>query len=140
MAQNQTNAVVLSAEEFTVSAEPYYRPLGDEIELFEAAYDQRVPVLLKGPTGCGKTRFVEYMSYRLGHQGGSGKKGRSKKTNSNDSQRPLVTVACHEDLTASDLVGRYLLDTDGTHWIDGPLTRAVKAGAICYLDLSLIHI
>ena len=134
MAQNQTNAVVLSAEEFTVSAEPYYRPLGDEIELFEAAYDQRVPVLLKGPTGCGKTRFVEYMSYRLGHQGGSSKKGRSKKTNSNDSQRPLVTVACHEDLTASDLVGRYLLDTDGTHWIDGPLTRAVKAGAICYLD------
>ena len=134
MAQNQTNAVVLSAEEFTVSAEPYYRPLGDEIELFEAAYDQRVPVLLKGPTGCGKTRFVEYMSYRLGHQGDSSKKGRSKKTNSDNSQRPLVPVAGHEELTASDLVGRYLLDTDGTHWIDGPLTRAVKSGAICYLD------
>mgnify|MGYP001409260012 FL=1 len=134
MAQNQTNAVVLSAEEFTVSTEPYYRPLGDEIELFEVAYEQRIPVLLKGPTGCGKTRFVEYMSYYLGHQSGGSKKGRSKKANSNNSQRPLITVACHEDLTASDLVGRYLLDTDGTHWIDGPLTRAVKAGAICYLD------
>ncbi len=124
--------LVLAAEEFTVREEPYYLPLGDEIELFEAAFRQRIPVLLKGPTGCGKTRFVEYMSYRLGQpvtrisQGGDGP--------GEAGPRPFVTVACHEDLTASDLVGRYLLDTDGTRWIDGPLTRAVKHGAICYLD------
>ena len=124
--------LVLAAEEFTVREEPYYLPLGDEIELFEAAFRQRIPVLLKGPTGCGKTRFVEYMSYRLGQpvtrisQGGDGP--------GETGPRPFVTVACHEDLTASDLVGRYLLDTDGTRWIDGPLTRAVKRGAICYLD------
>ena len=123
--------LVLAAEEFTVREEPYYLPLGDEIDLFEAAFRQRIPVLLKGPTGCGKTRFVEYMSYRLGQpvtrisQGGDGPEA---------GPRPFVTVACHEDLTASDLVGRYLLDTDGTRWIDGPLTRAVKRGAICYLD------
>ena len=123
---------MLAAEEFTVREEPYYLPLGDEIELFEAAFRQRIPVLLKGPTGCGKTRFVEYMSYRLGQpvtrisQGGDG--------SGEAGPRPFVTVACHEDLTASDLVGRYLLDTDGTRWIDGPLTRAVKRGAICYLD------
>ena len=123
---------MLAAEEFTVREEPYYLPLGDEIELFEAAFRQRIPVLLKGPTGCGKTRFVEYMSYRLGQpvtrisQGGDGP--------GETGPRPFVTVACHEDLTASDLVGRYLLDTDGTRWIDGPLTRAVKRGAICYLD------
>ena len=124
--------LVLAAEEFTVREEPYYLPLGDEIELFEAAFRQRIPVLLKGPTGCGKTRFVEYMSYRLGQPvtrisqgGGDGPEA---------GPRPFVTVACHEDLTASDLVGRYLLDTDGTRWIDGPLTRAVKRGAICYLD------
>ncbi len=125
---------MLAAEEFTVREEPYYLPLGDEIELFEAAFRQRIPVLLKGPTGCGKTRFVEYMSYRLGQpvtrisQGGDGD-GPGEA-----GPRPFVTVACHEDLTASDLVGRYLLDTDGTRWIDGPLTRAVKRGAICYLD------
>jgi nitric oxide reductase NorQ protein len=89
-----------------------------------------VPVLLKGPTGCGKTRFVEYMAYKLGRpmtrvaETGREVEGRA----------PLITVACHEDLTASDLVGRYLLDSDGTRWIDGPLTRAVKIGAICYLD------
>ena len=125
--------LVLAAEEFTVREEPYYLPLGDEIELFEAAFEQRIPVLLKGPTGCGKTRFVEYMSWRLGRpvthisQGGEA-------PIDDEGPRPFVTVACHEDLTASDLVGRYLLDTDGTRWIDGPLTRAVKTGAICYLD------
>ncbi|CAI8036843.1 Protein CbbQ [Geodia barretti] len=101
-------------EEFLVRSEPYYRPVSDELELFQAAYEQHIPVLLKGPTGCGKTRFVEYMAWKLG--------------------RPLVTIACHEDLTASDLVGRYLLDAQGTRWIDGPMTRAVKAGAILYLD------
>ena len=127
---------MLAAEEFTVREEPYYLPLGDEIELFEAAFRQRIPVLLKGPTGCGKTRFVEYMSYRLGQpvtrisQGGDGDGPGPGEAG----PRPFVTVACHEDLTASDLVGRYLLDTDGTRWIDGPLTRAVKRGAICYLD------
>jgi len=102
-------------EEYIIKEEPFYLPLGHEVEIFEAAYAKKLPVLLKGPTGCGKTRFVEYMSYRLGSV-------------------PLVTVACHEDLTATDLVGRYLLDGQETRWLDGPLSRAVKAGAICYLD------
>jgi nitric oxide reductase NorQ protein len=99
---------------YVIDREPYYRPVADEIRLFEAAYEARLPMMLKGPTGCGKTRFVEYMAWRLG--------------------KPLVTVACHEDMTASDLVGRFLLDTSGTVWHDGPLTLAVRHGAICYLD------
>jgi nitric oxide reductase NorQ protein len=98
-----------------VLAAPFYLPVGDEVEVFRAAYEQRIPVLLKGPTGCGKTRFVEHMAWEL-------------------SGEPLVTVSCHDDMTASDLVGRYLLSTDGTTWLDGPLTQAVRAGAICYLD------
>ncbi len=114
-------ALIHAVEEYNVEEEPYYLPIGDEIALFETAYAQRIPVLLKGPTGAGKTRFVEHMAWRLGHTRGANRK-------------PLITVACHEDLTASDLVGRYLLDTDGTKWVDGPLTRAVKVGAICYLD------
>ena len=93
---------------------PYYEPQGNEIAIFEAAYRKRLPVMLKGPTGCGKTRFLEHMAYQL--------------------KRPLVTVSCHEDLTSSDLVGRFLLEGAETVWQDGPLTRAVKAGAICYLD------
>jgi len=97
-----------------IQKEPYYLSTGDEIRLFEAAFDARLPVMLKGPTGCGKTRFVEYMSYLL--------------------NRPLITVACHEDLFASDLLGRYLLKKDETVWVDGPLTKAVRTGAICYLD------
>jgi nitric oxide reductase NorQ protein len=96
------------------AAEPWYLPVRDELAVFEAAYAARLPVLLKGPTGCGKTRFVEHMAWRLG--------------------RPLTTVACHEDLTATDLVGRYLLSGEETVWMDGPLTRAVRSGAICYLD------
>lgn len=94
--------------------EPYYLAANNEIGLFEAAYRDRLPVMLKGPTGCGKTRFVEYMAYCL--------------------KRPLITVACHEDLFASDLIGRYILKNDETVWVDGPLTRAVRSGAICYLD------
>jgi nitric oxide reductase NorQ protein len=114
----------MQIEDFRLTSEPYYLPIADEVELFETAYDQHVPVLLKGPTGCGKTRFVEYMSWRLhGHLGNHTEEG-----------VPLITVACHEDLTASDLVGRYLLEGDETRWIDGPITRAVKVGAICYLD------
>lgn len=101
-------------EEYRLSKEPYYLPLGNEVELFEAAYNAHLPVMLKGPTGCGKTRFVEHMSWRL--------------------KRTLVTVACHEDLTASDLVGKYTLRNDETVWQDGPLTTAVKAGGIAYLD------
>ncbi|HEY7173919.1 MAG TPA: CbbQ/NirQ/NorQ/GpvN family protein [Micromonosporaceae bacterium] len=101
---------------------PYYLPTADEIELFTAAYDQRIPVLLKGPTGCGKTRFVEHMAWRI---------ARERKE---PLDMPLVTVACHDDMTASDLVGRYLLSSDGTQWLDGPLTQAVRSGAICYLD------
>ncbi|MBX9812242.1 MAG: CbbQ/NirQ/NorQ/GpvN family protein [Burkholderiales bacterium] len=93
---------------------PYYEPQGNEVAIFEAAYRKRLPVMLKGPTGCGKTRFLEYMAFQL--------------------KRPLVTVSCHEDLTSSDLVGRFLLEGSETVWQDGPLTRAVKAGAICYLD------
>jgi nitric oxide reductase NorQ protein len=94
--------------------QPYYEPQGNEIAVFEAAYKKRLPVMLKGPTGCGKTRFLEFMAFQL--------------------KRPLVTVSCHEDLTSSDLVGRFLLEGAETVWQDGPLTRAVKAGAICYLD------
>ncbi len=99
---------------YLLTQEPYYRPIGDEVTRFRAADDAELPVMLKGPTGCGKTRFVEYMAYCL--------------------QRPLITVACHEDLFASDLIGRFLLQRDETVWHDGPLTRAVRLGAICYLD------
>ena len=122
-------------EEFVIEEEPFYVPASDEVEIFEAAYRQRVPVLLKGPTGTGKTRFVEYMAWRLGQPLSVVKDGSKGGANGNSSAAvPLVTVACHEDLSASDLVGRYLLDANGTRWIDGPLTRAVKAGGICYLD------
>ncbi len=93
---------------------PFYLEIGNEIALFAAAYAARLPVMLKGPTGCGKTRFVEFMAHRLG--------------------RPLITVACHEDLFASDLLGRYLLHQDETVWVDGPLVKAVRTGAVCYLD------
>lgn len=118
-------------EEYVIKDAPYYVPCADEIEIFEAAYRQRVPVLLKGPTGTGKTRFVEYMAWKLGQPLTVVKDGAESHPNG---AVPLVTVACHEDLTASDLVGRYLLDANGTRWIDGPLTRAVKVGGICYLD------
>ena len=123
-------------EEFLVRDEPYYRPIGDEIELFTAAYQQHIPVLLKGPTGCGKTRFVEFMAWQLGRPMATVKdKSRNEQPLKEGEIRvPLITIACHEDLTASDLVGRYLLDANGTRWIDGPMTRAVKNGAILYLD------
>ncbi|MDX1595086.1 MAG: AAA family ATPase, partial [Gammaproteobacteria bacterium] len=104
----------IDTTQYAVAEEPYYAPVGDEVALYEAAYGARMPMMLKGPTGCGKSRFVEYMAWKLG--------------------RPLVTVACNEDMTASDLVGRFLLDADGTHWQDGPLTTAARIGAICYLD------
>lgn len=99
---------------YRVLQEPYYQPLANEVALYEAAYQARLPVMLKGPTGCGKSRFVEYMAWKL--------------------RKPLITVACNEDMTASDLVGRYLLEADGTRWLDGPLTTAARIGAICYLD------
>ena len=121
-------------EEYLIQDEPYYCVVGDEIELFEAAYAQQLPVLLKGPTGCGKTRFIEYMAWRLGQPLTVAKKRGKGEQSGNGSRIPLVTIACHEDLTASDLVGRYLLEVDGTVWMDGPLTKAVKAGGICYLD------
>jgi len=107
-------ARALKTEEYTVDSEPYYEAVGSEVAVYEAAYQNRLPVLLKGPTGCGKTRFMEYMAWRL--------------------QRPLITVSCHDDLTASDLVGRYLINAGETVWVDGPLARAVRIGAICYLD------
>lgn len=112
-AQIAMNAVEHAAQ-YRVAREPYYRPLADEVSLFEAAYSVRMPMMLKGPTGCGKTRFVEFMAWKLG--------------------KPLVTVACNEDMTASDLVGRFLLDATGTRWQDGPLAVAARIGAICYLD------
>jgi nitric oxide reductase NorQ protein len=122
-------------EEYHPHTEPYYVPTGDEIELFEAAFASKIPVLLKGPTGCGKTRFVEYMAWKLGRPLTIVRDTKRAKRDGEPTQAlPLVTVACHEDLTASDLVGRYLLEGESTRWIDGPLTRAVKAGAICYLD------
>ena len=107
----------------SLAEEPYYLPLKDEVQMFEAAYGARLPVLLKGPTGCGKTRFVEHMVWRL-----------YRRAEQNALKTPLVTISCHEDLTATDLVGRYLLKGDETVWQDGPLTRAVRSGAICYLD------
>ena len=119
-------------EEYVVDEEPYYVSVSDEIELFEAAYQSKIPVLLKGPTGCGKTRFIEHMAWRLGRPVTAVKRNRGQ--GSENGAIPLVTIACHEDLTASDLVGRYLLEGEETKWIDGPLTRAVKAGGICYLD------
>lgn len=101
-------------EQYRIRKEPYYRSVGDEVALFEAAHSVRMPMMLKGPTGCGKTRFVESMAYRL--------------------NKPLITVACNEDMTASDLAGRFLLDAQGTRWQDGPLAIAARYGAICYLD------
>lgn len=98
----------------THDALPFYAATGNEISLFERAAEHRLPVLIKGPTGCGKTRFIQHMAARLG--------------------RPLYTVACHDDLSAADLIGRHLIGADGTFWQDGPLTRAVREGAICYLD------
>lgn len=117
-------------------AEPFYLPTGDEIPIFEAAHANRLPVLLKGPTGCGKTRFLEYMTWKL--RGGlvaAGQPARAGEAVERDlDSLSLVTVACHEDLTATDLVGRYLIEKNETVWVDGPLTKAVRAGAICYLD------
>lgn len=107
-------AKTLKADDLLVVKEPYYEPQGDEVALFEAAYRNQIPVLLKGPTGCGKTRFMEHMAWRL--------------------KRPLITVSCHDDLTASDLVGRYLITAGDTVWMDGPLARAVRLGGLCYLD------
>lgn len=101
-------------DQYLINKAPFYQPQADEIALFEAAWAARLPVMVKGPTGCGKSRFVEHMAWRLG--------------------KPLITVACNEDMTASDLVGRYLLDAEGTRWLDGPLTTAARIGAICYLD------
>jgi len=123
-------------EEYHPHVEPYYVAQGDEVELFNAAFESKIPVLLKGPTGCGKTRFVEYMAWKLGRPITIVKdRGKTPTKDAGATEAlPLVTVACHEDLTASDLVGRYLLEGESTRWIDGPLTRAVKVGAICYLD------
>jgi nitric oxide reductase NorQ protein len=104
----------IDADQYLIKEEPYYRQVHNEVEMYQAAYTVRMPVMLKGPTGCGKSRFVEYMAWKL--------------------EKPLITVACNEDMTASDLVGRFLLDINGTKWQDGPLTVAARIGAICYLD------
>ena len=112
--KTEVESTAIDASQFRVTKEPYYRPVGNEIEQYAAAYEVRMPVMVKGPTGCGKSRFVEYMAWKL--------------------NRPLITVACNEDMTASDLIGRFLLDINGTKWQDGPLTIAARIGAICYLD------
>ncbi len=104
----------INTSEYLIHEEPYYLPTADEIEIFNSALSENIPVLLKGPTGCGKTRFMEYMSWFH--------------------KRPLITVSCHDDLTTSDLVGRYLISNDSTIWQDGPLTTAVRNGCFCYLD------
>ena len=101
-------------DKYRIASEPYYLNIKNEADIFEKAYQAKLPVMLKGPTGCGKTRFVQAMAYRLG--------------------RPIITVACHEDLSATDLIGRFLLEGEETVWHDGPLTTAVRHGAICYLD------
>ena len=103
-----------NADAYKIRREPFYQAQGNEAELYEAAYAARLPVMVKGPTGCGKSRFVEYMAWKL--------------------NKPLITVACNEDMTASDLVGRFLLSAQGTEWQDGPLAIAARHGAICYLD------
>ena len=110
----RSNSIVKDNGSAIQSSRPHYVPVGSEERVFKAAYRQRMSILLKGPTGCGKTRFVEAMAHDLG--------------------RPLITVACHDDLTTADLVGRFLLRGGETEWVDGPLTRAVREGAICYLD------
>ena len=107
-------ATILKPEEYYIKEQPFYESVGDEIAIFESAYQNKLPILLKGPTGCGKTRFMEHMAWRL--------------------KLPLITVSCHDDLAASDLVGRFLIKGGETVWIDGPLSSAVRAGAICYLD------
>lgn len=116
MSQTATDAAIKvhDIDKYRIKNEPYYLSVRDEVSIFETAYKAKLPVMLKGPTGCGKTRFVEAMAYKLG--------------------RPLVTVACHEDLSSTDLVGRFLIEGDETIWHDGPLTTAVRHGAICYLD------
>ncbi len=104
----------MDISQYNIEKEPFYKQLSNEVELYQAAYNAKLPVMVKGPTGCGKSRFVEYMAWKLG--------------------KPIISVSCNEDITASDLVGRYLLDANGTRWVDGPLTMAARYGAICYLD------
>ncbi|MDO8704175.1 MAG: CbbQ/NirQ/NorQ/GpvN family protein [Sulfuricaulis sp.] len=114
VSKNSAPARATQAEEYLIKDEPYYEPVGEELAIFEAAFSRQLPVLLKGPTGCGKTRFMQHMAWRL--------------------KRPLLTVSCHDDLTATDLVGRYLITANETVWMDGPMARAVRIGAILYLD------
>ncbi len=114
MSASKNTARATRVEEYLIKDEPYYEPVGQEIAVFEAAFRQQLPVLLKGPTGCGKTRFMQHMAWRL--------------------QRPLITVSCHDDLTATDLVGRYLITANETVWVDGPMARAVRTNAMLYLD------
>lgn len=114
LSKNSASARATHADEFLIKEEPYYEPIAKEIDIFQAAFRQQLPVLLKGPTGCGKTRFMQHMAWRL--------------------KRPLITVSCHDDLTATDLVGRYLITANETVWVDGPMARAIRMGAILYLD------
>src|SRR3989344_5309544 len=114
VSKNPASSRATKAEEYLIKDEPYYEALGEEVTIFEAAFRRQLPMLLKGPTGCGKTRFMQHMAWRL--------------------KRPLITVACHDDLTATDLVGRYLITANETVWVDGPMARAVRSNAMLYLD------
>lgn len=104
----------MDINQYKIKNKPFYKQLNNEIELYQAAYNAQLPIMVKGPTGCGKSRFIEYMAWKL--------------------NKPIISVSCNEDITASDLVGRFLLDANGTRWVDGPLTMAARYGAICYLD------
>src|SRR4030065_1603556 len=114
MSVSKNTARAAQVEEYLIKDEPYYEPVGEEVAVFEAAFRQKLPVLLKGPTGCGKTRFMQHMAWRL--------------------KRPLITVSCHDDLTATDLVGRYLITANETVWVGGPMARAARLGAMLSLD------
>ncbi|MBO68225.1 MAG: AAA family ATPase [Acidiferrobacteraceae bacterium] len=114
LTHTNVSSVTTESEHYRIHSEPFYAPQNDEIAVFEAAWQNSIPILLKGPTGCGKTRFMEHMAWRL--------------------ERPLITISCHDDLTASDLVGRFLIVGGETRWVDGPLTTAVRIGGLCYLD------
>jgi nitric oxide reductase NorQ protein len=114
MSLDNSSNTKFDINQFKIEKQPFYEEQSNEVELYTAAYNARLPVMVKGPTGCGKSRFIEHMAHKL--------------------DKPIITVSCNEDITASDLVGRFLLDSNGTRWVDGPLTMAARHGGICYLD------
>jgi nitric oxide reductase NorQ protein len=126
MERDDSPALPVATAGYRIRDKPFYLPIRDEVEVFERAFAEQIPLLLKGPTGCGKTRFVEYMTHTLGQKAASGRP--------TGGMGSLYTVACHEDLTARDLTGRYILRGGEAVWVDGPATLAVREGAVLYLD------